>query len=230
MLCPYCQHHFTPTDKDIEEFINSTKIKDDTGLYKRITLSHIVCPNEECKKTIITLNILYCDENIHGQLYPISGKKFLDKQIIPEGTCRIFPSYIPQQLREDYEEACKIAELSPKAAATLARRCLQGIIRDFHQINKKNLYEEISQLQGAIDTTLWDAINAVREIGNIGAHMEKDVNLIIDITPEEAKQLIKLIELLFEEWYVRREERKKQLQAIQNISQQKQSLKQQTKI
>ena len=32
---------------------------------------------------------------------------------------------------------------------------------------------------------MWQAIDAVRSIGNIGAHMEKDINLIVDVDPEE---------------------------------------------
>ena len=60
-------------------------------------------------------------------------------------------------------------------------------------------------------------------IGNIGAHMEKDVNLIVDIEPEEAQQLIELIELLFEETYIRREDRKKRLQAIKQVNENKQA-------
>ena len=41
------------------------------------------------------------------------------------------------------------------------------------------------------------AIDSVRKIGNIGTHMESDinVNIIIDIDSGEAKHLLKLIEL-----------------------------------
>lgn len=74
-----------------------------------------------------------------------------------------------------------------------------------------------------MDTGLFDAINAVRRIGNIGAHMEGDVNLIVNIEPEEARQLIGLLELLFEETYIRRENRKQQLEAIQQIDADKQA-------
>ena len=52
-------------------------------------------------------------------------------RLIPESDAKVFPDYIPQQIREDYVEASKIKELSPKASATLSRRCLQGMIRDF---------------------------------------------------------------------------------------------------
>ena len=53
----------------------------------------------------------------------------------------------------------------------------------------------------------WDAIDAVRKVGNIGAHIEKDINVIIDVEPREAELLIGLIEMLLKDWYVVREER-----------------------
>lgn len=143
--------------------------------------------------------------------------------IYPDKKIKQYPGYIPEQIREDYEEACKIAALSPKASATLARRCLQGIIRDFYGITKSRLCDEVNAIQEKVDAELFDAIDAIRMIGNIGAHMEKDVNLIVDIEPEEAQQLIELIELLFEETYIRREDRKKRLQAIKQINEDKQA-------
>ena len=148
---------------------------------------------------------------------------FYENIIYPDVTIKQYPEYIPQQIREDYEEACKIAELSPKASATLARRCLQGIIRDFYGVSKPTLQKEIDAIKERIDGELFAAINAVRRIGNIGAHMEADVNLIVDIEPEEARQLIELIELFFEETYIRREDRKQRLQAIREIDAAKQA-------
>jgi hypothetical protein len=66
-----------------------------------------------------------------------------------------------------------------------------------------------------------DAIDHVRSIGNIGAHMEKDVNLIVEIDPGEAQALIELIEMLFEEWYVGRKAREDRLAQIAKIGEQK---------
>jgi hypothetical protein len=67
----------------------------------------------------------------------------------------------------------------------------------------------------------WNSIDATRKIGNIGAHMEKDINLIIDVDPEEASILIQLIELLIIEWYVYKHERELKLKSIIDISQTK---------
>lgn len=53
--------------------------------------------------------------------------------------------------------------------------------------------------------------------------MEKDINLIIDVDPEEAQLLIQLIELLFNEWYVNRHEREQKLNKIIGVSKAKEN-------
>jgi uncharacterized protein DUF4145 len=112
-------------------------------------------------------------------------------RLIPPSMAKPFPLYIPKQILQDYEEACRIVDASPKASATLSRRCLQGMIRDFWKINKPNLKQEIDELNDRIDEETWKAIDAIRTIGNIGAHMEKDVNVIVDIEPGKAGGLIR---------------------------------------
>lgn len=53
---------------------------------------------------------------------------------------------------------------------------------------------------------------------NIGAHMEKDIDIIIDVEPEEAQLLIGLIEQLVDEWYVAREDRKNRAQKLKDLA------------
>ena len=69
----------------------------------------------------------------------------------------------------------------------------------------------------------WHVLDGVRRIGNIGAHMEKDINVIIDIDPEEAEKLIKLIELLLDQWYINRHEQELLYSDIIEIDNNKQS-------
>jgi hypothetical protein len=143
--------------------------------------------------------------------------------LLPKSYARQLPDFIPLALRQDYEEACLIRDLSPKASATLSRRCLQGMIRDFCGISQPRLIDEIEALRTAVaqgkaqhgvqpDTL--DAIDHIRGIGSIGAHMERDINTIIDVDPDEAQALISLLELLFDEWYIARDVRAKRLAAI----------------
>lgn len=135
------------------------------------------------------------------------------------------PEYIPIAIRNDYHEACLVADLSPKSAATLARRCLQGMIRDFWKIHEKTLNAEISALQGKIPDEQWNVLNGVRRIGNIGAHMEADVNTIIEIEADEAKRLLSLILFLFQEWYIQDHARKQLYADILEIDQNKAELR-----
>ncbi len=135
------------------------------------------------------------------------------------------PDYIPEHIRQDYFEACLILDDSPKASATLSRRCLQGIIRDHFKIVKNTLLLEINALKNELSPNLWLAVDSIRKVGNVGAHFEKDVNLIVDISRDSANALIRLIELLFEETYIKDHDQEKRiaeaLQAGKNVDQQK---------
>ena len=149
-------------------------------------------------------------------------------QLRPISSAKQFPKYIPESILQDYEEACSIVHLSPKASATLSRRCLQGMIHDFWDIKLKNLNQEITALKDKIQPDLWSSIDALRQLGNIGAHMEKDTDVIVDIDCNEAETLIKLIELLMKEWYINREERKKLFSDIISTNKTKQSERKKT--
>jgi hypothetical protein len=74
-----------------------------------------------------------------------------------------------------------------------------------------------------------DAIDHVRQIGNIGAHMEADINVIVDVDPDEAQVLIELAELLFDEWYVNREQRTQRFAQLGLIAADKKQLQQRQK-
>ena len=80
---------------------------------------------------------------------------------------------------------------------------------------KGRLVDEIKQIEDKISPESLKEINLIRNMGNIGAHMEKDVNLVIDIDPGEARLLIELIESLIKEWYIDKHERKKRTAALE---------------
>jgi hypothetical protein len=144
-------------------------------------------------------------------------------RLLPPAQMKVMPEYVPRAIVNDYEEACAIVEASPKAAAALARRALQGMIRNFWGITRDRLIDEVNALEEKVDPITWKAIDAVRSVGNIGAHMEKDINLIIDVEPDEAQKLIGLIEILVEDWYVARQNRAERLVAITQIGEAKAS-------
>jgi len=224
-MCPYCSQNATITESNISSeshFFNEGNKDKDLVVITTV----VVCPNEKCKEYTIQAQLYKAkfERSISTDLQP-TGFPILTWMLKPQSNAKPFPSYIPTVIRNDYKEACLILDLSPKASATLSRRCLQGIIRDFWGIAKKNLFEEINALKGNIESDTWDAIDAVRSIGNIGAHMEKDINLIIDVEPKEASLLVGLIEILFRDWYISRHERQQHLKAIVKAAEDKKKVK-----
>ena len=198
----------------------------------------IVCANEDCRKLSLVFDLFKFD-GFDGNQNRKNSRRVHQWGLLPASSAKPQPDYIPEPIRGDYEEACAIRDLSPKASATITRRCIQGIIRDFCGINKRRLIDEINELRRVVDAgqapagvqaDTVDAIDHVRQIGNIGAHMEADINVMIDVDPDEAQVLIELTELLFEEWYVAREERRRRLAKLGVIAVDKKQLQQQKRL
>lgn len=216
-VCQYCGQPTTVTSPNYDSeshVVDIEKEKIAFGSHLSYRGKVIACPNPDCKQISfeIALNAAYRDQFGRWQ----TSGNLHRWELLPESSAKPQPDYIPTQIVNDYIEACRIKGLSPKASATLSRRCLQGMIRDFWGIKVKSgkLADEIKELEGRVSQAEWDAIDAVRSVGNVGAHMVRDVNVIIDVEPQEAMLLIQLIEDCFKNWYVvrhDREERQKRL-------------------
>jgi len=200
----------------------------------------IVCANDDCKELNLSLG-LYRHEGVFSSGNWKNPSIVNEWGLLPASSAKPQPDYIPEPLRRDYEEACAIRDLSPKASATITRRCIQGIIRDFCEITTRRgrLIDEIDELRRQVnagkappgvqpDTVA--AIDHVRQIRNIGAHMEADINVIVEVDPKEAQLLIELTEILFEEWYVAREQRKQRLAEIGFVAEDKKLIQRQRRL
>lgn len=219
--CPYCNRATTITGSNFstqESFFNQNN-KEGT-IVLRTTL--VACPNPECREYSLHSKLLKGTVTKHGT-WGASDEVLQSWRLRPSSSAKPMPIYIPAPLVDDYNEACLIRDLSPKASATLSRRCLQGMIRDFWGESKPTLYKEIEAIKDRVDSDTWDAIDAVRSLGNIGAHMEKDINVIVDVDPTEAQHLINLIELLIEDWYVTRHDRAQRKKAVVDAANSKKS-------
>lgn len=226
--CPFCNHHQLFTDANLHSALIKLHIGKSTHGETGLAYTAIRCVNADCNE--VDLSVRFVKTVARGNGAWLIEKDIQGWQLRPGSSSKPQPEYIPATLREDYLEACAIASTSPKASATLARRCLQGMIRDFCGIAKGRLIDEIKELNKRLDDgsaprgvepETVEAIDAVRDIGNIGAHMEKDINLIIDVESGEARALIELIEMLFDEWYVARHKREQRLAAVKTIAAEK---------
>lgn len=224
MTCPFCNAVFPITTSTLSTYSLSFRSNNPKGYAQSqgkdfktwdvtkdaIDVEFALCP--KCDKHSIKVIGMGIDVNE------------LKVNLVPSSSATQFPEYVPQQIRQDYEEACMILNLSPKASATLSRRCLQGMIRDFWGIsNKGTLHNEIEAIKDKIDPRVRKVLDSVRQLGNIGAHMEKDINLIIDIDLHEAERLIKLIEFLIKQWYINRHNTDELLNSIIEINEDKQT-------
>lgn len=194
-LCPYCNH--------------AAALNDSTYLKVKSSFESPYHGYNPPKDSEVTLGIFKCP---HCSGYSINAQGTGPKvktdvvHIKPISLAKQFPDYIPKAIRQDYEEAYAIVNLSPKASATLSRRCLQGMIRDFYKVKPSTLFKEIGQLEHKIPVMQWKVLDGIRRLGNIGAHMQNDINVIVDIDPGEAEKLLKVIEKLLQDWYVENHE------------------------
>lgn len=212
--CPFCQttlpKHLSIVRTERISFNSSYDMFTTTDAEYQLDILIVNCPN--------------CGQVSFSAEY--KGDKMPQNTVIPIYPANItkeFPAYIPQTILQDYKEAASIINLSPKASATLSRRCIQGMIRDFWNIKDSTLFKEIDALKSKVSSSEFEAINALRQLGNIGAHMEKDTNLIIDIEPNEAQKLLKLIEYLLNAWYIKKHEQEELLKSIIDINAEKQN-------
>lgn len=190
--CPYCgtdnyiQPHCETWYPPVNNFSRYPRDNEERNAGR--TAYNLYCSNELCRKSMF-VSVSNFSSQVEIKLY---------------GNYIKYPDYIPVQIRTDYEEASQILDISPKAAATLFRRCLQGMIRDFWEIKKDRLCDEIVALKGVVTDKQWESIDSLRKIGNIGAHMEKDVDKIIDISFDESIKLKAFVEFLLDQWYINR--------------------------
>lgn len=217
--CPFCSRNATLTAENMH---STYTVLEKSNVHGNCLLRFWfnICPNPKCKKFTLSASLEQAEFEKIARKWTSKGQMHF-WNLLPSSRAETFPDYVPAAVLEDYNEACLIKDLSPKASATLARRCLQGILRDYWKVKPGRLVDEIESIKDRVDPLTWGAIEAVRKVGNIGAHMEKDINLLVEVEPKEAGLLIGLIELLIKDWYIARENRKAQLSALIAVADQK---------
>lgn len=205
MICPHCS---TAVKYD---WIYSKSLQADKEDGYVVEIQYSTCPN--CLKLVAFL--------LEGEMgeYGVNEDADFNKTLIYPKNKRIANSDdIPKLYLEDYEEAIKVLSASPKASAALSRRLLQNILREKFKISEKSLAQEIQKfisLEG-IPSHITDAVDAIRNIGNLAAHPTKNMNTgeIVPVENGEAEWLIEVIEALFDFAFVqpiKLERRRKEL-------------------
>jgi Domain of unknown function (DUF4145) len=148
--CPYCGHAQVIADERRDAHLSRLYVENWVEGKCGYHIDALVCANVECRKLSVEFAIVRREKDMpNTSRFGVAGT-FQHWRLLPSSFAKPLPDYIPEPLRRDYEEACTIRDLSPKASATLIRRCIQGIIRDFCGIGKKRLIDEIKELRQRI--------------------------------------------------------------------------------
>ena len=214
--CPFCGLQTELPSDRIQETLASPPAECAQGPCT-FRLLIAVCPNQACSAMSAVMDLHAFEKDARGQLR-IASQPSKSWKIVPESNAKQLPDYVPERIMKEYLDACGVLPVSPSAAATFARRCLQAIVRDFFQVKKNTLADEMDAIKEKLDPEIWEAVDTTRKTGNIGKNMEKGVNLVVDPDPGEPEMLIGLIEYFIEECYIARHTRKQRLEAMRGRS------------
>ena len=136
--CPHCQV-WSSLDGD-QYKTTIVNLGENADRLSSLKIHVVVCKNGSCRKVTILADLNGLSPVATNATTGSTARKagiIRSYKLVPDLKAKPQPSYIPLQIVADYREAYLIASLSPKASATLSRRCLQGMIRDFHGVSGK---------------------------------------------------------------------------------------------
>lgn len=192
MKCPHCEVAIHPTFK-IHDLGHEGVI--DTLTYRwRVLLNS--CP--ACAKPIVQLEYTqHSPVGRHGSnLFTVFPKNSYTRKAPPE---------VPPDIADDYNEACLVLHISPKASAALSRRCLQHILLKVGVSKSDNLSSAIDDaLKSSLPKYIAENLDAIRNIGNFAAHPMKCANTgeIVPVEPQEAEWNLDVLDSLFDFYFV----------------------------
>ena len=205
MDCPHCGKAFHDSWQSVLIVMIEQQRRPSIGWTAKST----VCP--ACKNP--TIDLLQLQH--HGLTHNTSNippPTLLDTlRVYPANTFRRpTPAETPPEIKEDYEEACRVLPISHKASAALSRRCLQAILRG-QGYAQKDLAQQIAALLSesnpakAIPTALRQTVDAIRNFGNFSAHPVTDQTTlqVLAVDSGEAEWCLDILEEMFDHYYVK---------------------------
>jgi hypothetical protein len=188
---------------DLEDVIGSTNVQGlDTPIKAQISFIWMYCPNKACGHLIVKG---LCTRRTYYGGIP-QETRLAEWFVLPRGTTRYVDPIVPREYADDYHEAAAILNDSLKMSATLSRRILAELLKDFGGYNQHRLSSRIEAFTK--DTSnpkgIRDNLDYLREIGDFGAHTQKDdvTGSIIEVELEEAEWCLEIIDSLFEYYIV----------------------------
>lgn len=152
------------------------------------------CPH--CHDVVVWMRKSTCEaDRVFLRVYP------------PRSNHPPVPREVPVPIARAYEEACVVLPLSPSAAAALARRALQMVLREIVGVKHGPLNEEIEAARTTLPSWIIDGLHQLRQVGNFALHPSKDAltGEVMEPEPREADLTIELVSALFQHLFAGKE-------------------------
>jgi hypothetical protein len=188
-----------------------------------------VCPHIACGKVEVAVDAGSppprkgnSESERHKARYDLPNA-FFSSRLLPSEACgkqEFNAPEVPEAVFRDYDEACRLLRCSPCASATYSRRCLQGMVRKKFKLKPGKFMNEIktlSSMNGAARQEVIDALERARKIGKFRAMPDDDVKVLVDVSYDEAKQTIDVIEALLLDWFIAPAEQDRRIGALKAI-------------
>ncbi|MBN2209307.1 MAG: DUF4145 domain-containing protein [Candidatus Coatesbacteria bacterium] len=201
MKCPHCGVEIHWKAESVK-FPRESRSQVDVGEW---SCHWTFCPNRKCRELIV-------------ELWD-SRKDGLDRHLIwPKHPYREpCPPEVPNEVAADYNEACAVIDISPTAAAALARHCLELVLRN-NGAKGETLYNMINDI---IDNRkappyVTGDLHDLRQIGNtFAAHANQSVTgEVLRTSPEEAEWTLNTLRTVLKHYYVDEAESKARKAAL----------------
>jgi hypothetical protein len=168
------------------------------GLSEKLEFLWSHCPN--CGRLIFSV----CAVEIHSAGSQGASISFGEQILLwPMHRSRVAPPPdVPAHVRDDYDEAATILNLSPKSSAALSRRCLQSLLR-VQGYNQKDLWQQIDAVLPHLPSYIAKDVDSIRHVGNFAAHPMKSSSSgeIVDVEHGEAEWNLDVLDMLFDFYY-----------------------------
>ena len=164
----------SPTDKDLPELIDANSTlgpsqKDDLKTWaKRMIAREVFLEENSTSLYVNVVNNIYISQCYSCERYALWRA---DSLIVPQTKFEISPNDdLAPEIKDDFNEAGAILDLSPRGATALLRLALQKLLK---QLNEKveNINDDIGSLvKKGLDVRIQQALDLVRVIGNSAVH------------------------------------------------------------
>jgi len=177
-FCPHCCNRAPQTIVHEQEYDGISWGIDD-GEEDRYDGQYFVSRCETCKQILLYHSIFDAEPEL---IFPVIS----------------LGKFVPESVSDIYDEAIRIKNIAPNAFAVQIRRALEAVCID-RGSTKPNLAKQLKELadKGEIPTTLSEASDILRIVGNIGAHASKK-----DIHPLQALAIDEFFKAIIEYVYV----------------------------